>query len=136
MMLKMHAMNVLPETVFTWSESTKRSFGLCLRPLSFPCMASNYSLSSCIALDSLSFQSSSRSGTNPYAGLTPAVGKYRCCECFLQKIHCHAFYAAFLSTLEFLLKISSDSQDFARIDPLRLLRKLALWAQTCARLRC
>ena len=68
-MLKMHAMNVLPETVFTWSESTKRSFGLCLRPLSFPCMASNYSLSSCIALDSLSFQSSSRSGTNPYAGL-------------------------------------------------------------------
>ena len=32
-------------------------------------MASNYSSSSYMVFDSLSFQSSSRSGTNPYAGL-------------------------------------------------------------------
>lgn len=29
----------------------------------------------------------SRSGTNPYAGLASAVGKYQRCGCFFQRIH-------------------------------------------------
>ena len=38
----------------------------------------------------------SRNGTNPYAGLTLAGGKYRRCGCFLQSIHLCMFNATAL----------------------------------------
>lgn len=39
------------------------------------------------ALPETALAYSSRSGTNPYAGLASAVGKYQRCGCFFQRIH-------------------------------------------------